>query len=78
MGQGNGIVVAPDNSLLYATASDGTLGALNPADGSVAWSFKPTTDSTFLNGNGQASVAMDGSYVVYGVTENMNLPQESW
>lgn len=77
MSQGNGIVVAPDNSLLYATASDGTLGALDPSDGSIVWSHRPS-GVDFLNGYGQASVAMDGSYVVYAVTENLNLPSESW
>lgn len=78
MGQGNGIVLAPDSSLLFATASDGTIGALQPSDGTVEWSFKPSTDSTFLNANGEASVAADGSFLVYGVTENMGLPQETW
>ena len=76
MGQGNGIVVT--SGALYATASDGTVGAMNPSDGSVMWTFKPTTDSTFLNANGEVSVAADGSYLVYGVTENLGLADEAW
>jgi outer membrane protein assembly factor BamB len=78
MGQGTGIVVGPDNGVLYATASDGTIGAMSPSDGSIMWTFKPTTDSTFLNANGEASIAADASYLVYGVTENMGLTEEAW
>lgn len=77
MGQGNGIVVAPDGALLYATSSDGMIGAFNPSDGNIEWSYKPS-GADFVNGYGQASVSMDGSFVIYGVTENANLPSESW
>jgi outer membrane protein assembly factor BamB len=77
MGQGNGISVSPDGTRLYATASDGTIGAMDPSDGSVVWTYKPTTGSTLLGGNGQASISEDGSYLAYGVTEDLDLPDES-
>jgi DNA-binding beta-propeller fold protein YncE len=78
MGQGNGIAVSPDGTRLYATASDGTIGAMDPSDGTVEWTYKPTTGSTLLGGNGQASISEDGSYLAYGVTEDLDLPDESW
>lgn len=77
MEKGNGIVVSPDNTRLYATASDGTIGAMDPSDGSVAWTYKPTLASTLLNGNGQASISEDGSFLAYAVTENPGF-DESW
>lgn len=76
MGQGNGVVMAPDGSTLYATALDGSVGAMDPSDGSIKWTFKPVAD--VLDGNGQASVASDHSYLVYGVTENLGLTNEAW
>lgn len=78
MGQGNGIVFAPDNSAIYVTASDGTIGAISPDDGSVFWTYKPETGGSLLSGTGEASVAVDGSYLVYGVTENLNRDGENW
>jgi outer membrane protein assembly factor BamB len=79
MGQGNGVVVAPDNTALYATSTDGSVGAISPEDGSILWTYKPSSDGSFpLNGNGEVSVAVDGSYLVYGVTENLNRDGESW
>ncbi len=50
MGQGNGIVVSPDGTCLYATASDGTVGAMDMSGGSVEWTYKPMTGYTYLEG----------------------------
>jgi outer membrane protein assembly factor BamB len=76
MGQGNGIVVAPDSDAVYATSTNGSVGAFSPVDGSKLWTYKPTSDG--LIGNGGVSVAVDGSYLVYGYTENVNRSGESW
>jgi hypothetical protein len=51
---------------------------MDPSDGTVEWTYKPTTGSTLLGGNGQASISEDGSYLAYGVTEDLDLPDESW
>jgi outer membrane protein assembly factor BamB len=76
MGHGNGIVVAPNSDAVYATSSNGSVGAFSHVDGSKLWTYKPTSDG--LIGNGGVSVAVDGSYLVYGYTENFNRLGESW
>ena len=76
MGQGNGIVVAPNNDAVYATSSNGSVGAFSPDDGSKLWTFNAPSDG--LIGNGEVSVAVDGSYLVYGYTEKFNRSGESW
>jgi outer membrane protein assembly factor BamB len=76
MGHGNGIVVAPNSNAVYATSSDGSVGAFSADDGSKLWTYKPTSDG--LIGNGGVSVAVDSSYLVYGYTENFNRSGESW
>lgn len=70
MTENNGLVWAPDDLLLYATSMDGTVGAMSPDDGSIAWTFQPTGDGTvpFLC-NGEVSFAVDMSSVIYAVTE---------
>ena len=76
MGQGNGIVVAPGNDAVYATSTNGSIGAFSPDDGSKLWIYMPTSDGVI--GSGRVSVAVDGSYLVYGYTENFNRSGESW
>ena len=76
MGHGNGIVVSPNSDAVYATSSNGSVGAFNPDDGSKLWIYKPTSDG--LIGNGGVSVAVDGSYLVYGYTESFNQSGEAW
>jgi outer membrane protein assembly factor BamB len=79
MGQGNGVVVAPDNTALYATSNDGSVGAFSAEDGSIIWTYKAASGGSIpLTGNGEVSVAVDGSYLVYGVTENRNRDGENW
>jgi hypothetical protein len=73
MGQGNGVVVAPDNTALHATSNDGSVGAISAEDCRIIWTYKPASGGSIpLTGNGEVSVAIDGSYLVYGVTENLS------
>lgn len=66
----NGLVWAPDDLRLYATSVDGTVAALDPDNGTIAWTFQPTGDGTIpFSCNGEASFAADGSSVIYAVTE---------
>jgi outer membrane protein assembly factor BamB len=66
----NGLVWAPDDLRLYATSIDGTVAALDPDNGTIAWTFQPTGDGTIpFSCNGEASFAADGSSVIYAVTE---------
>lgn len=73
MGDNNGLVWAPDDLLLYATSLDGVIGAFNPDDGSLAWSFQPTGDGTVpFTCNGEVSFSVDETSVIYAVTEGDN------
>ena len=70
----NGLVWAPDNLRLYATSIDGTVAALDPDNGTIAWTFQPTGDGTIpFSCNGEVSFAADGSSIIYAVTEG-----DSW
>ena len=74
MGDNNGLVWAPDDSLLYATAQDGTVAALNPDNGETYWSWLPAGDGTVpFSCNGEVSFSSDGSSVVVAITEG-----DSW
>jgi hypothetical protein len=72
MADNNGLVWAPDDSLLYATAANGTLGAINPDTGELYNSFQPSGNGTVpftCNGEVSFSTTDDGSTVIYAVTE---------
>lgn len=70
MADNNGIVWAPDDSLIYATSSDGTLGLFNPDDGTLYNQFQPSGDGTTpFFCTGEVSFNSAGDTVIYAVTE---------
>jgi len=73
MADNNGLVWALDNSLLYATSSDGTVGAFNPDTGELYNSFQPTGDGTVpFSNNSEVDFLSDGSTFIYAVMEGDN------
>jgi WD40 repeat protein len=67
---GNGLVWAPDDTLVYATAADGTIGAFNPENGEIYNTFQPTGDGTVpFSCNGEIDFSSDGNSLIYAVTE---------
>lgn len=67
---GNGLVWAPDDLLVYAASVDGHVAAIHPDDGNITWMFQPTGDGTVpFSCTGEVSFAADATSFVYAVTE---------
>jgi hypothetical protein len=70
----NGLVWAPDDSSVYATSSDGTVGLFNPDDGTSLGTFQPPGDGTVpFTCNGEVSFNSVGDTIIYAVSEG-----DSW
>lgn len=80
MGEGNGIVVEPDNKAIFATSSDGTISALDPDDGKQQWSYQPpaSSNSVPLSSNGEVFISKDKKFMVYSVSESATSDNAIW
>lgn len=66
----NGLVWAPDDSAVYATSSDGTVGLFSPDDGTSFGTFQPTGDGTVpFTSNGEVDFNSAGDTIIYAVTQ---------
>lgn len=79
MGQGNGVVVEPDNKAIFATSADGTISALDPDDGKKVWDYQPgSNNSVPLSSNGEVAISNDKKFMVYSVTESADSEDAIW
>lgn len=80
MGEGNGVVVEPDNKAIFATSSDGTITALDPDDGEQTWNYQPSASngSVPLSSNSQVAISSDKKFMVYSVTESEDSEDAIW
>jgi outer membrane protein assembly factor BamB len=64
MEDNNGIVVSPDDSIVFATSSTGGVAAMKRDDGTILW------DSTAEGGfsNGEVTFSSDGETIYYPVS----------
>jgi outer membrane protein assembly factor BamB len=64
MGDNNGIVVSPDDSIVFATSSTGGVAAMKRDDGTILWS-KPNEGGS---SNGEVTFSSDGETIYYPVS----------
>lgn len=65
MTDNNGLVVSPDDSIVYATSATGSLIALKRDDGTELWTF-PAPDGA--SSNGEISFSSDASSLYFAVS----------
>ena len=76
LSDGNQVALSPDEALLVATSTDGTISARDPETGNTEWSFRPTPldGLPMFSTSGMTFSYNDeiGQFVVYGVSDGFS------
>jgi len=80
MGEGNAIVMEPDDMAVFATSSDATISALDPDDGNVTWTYQPpgANNSVPLLSTSGVVFSKDKKFMVYSFTEGAGGEDAIW
>ena len=76
LGVGNSVALSPDQSMVVATGSNGTISAFYASSGEQAWSYTPMMEGQVLSTSGATFGYRQGvmEYIVYTVNEGSDSP----